>query len=108
MKEGGKATSKPPAVQLQNTGVLLIFSTNPFSDKISLSLAGWISSRSAALNALRAQPPTGSTGPTGSRCSAQTLGQGVDPELVLKNSCKYLRKVIKKRKKLEEQLRSEQ
>ena len=41
-------------------------------------------------------------------CSAQTLRQRFDPELVLKDRCNYLRKVIEKWKKLEEQLRSEQ
>ena len=42
-------------------------------------------------------------------CSAyRTLRQGVDPELVLKDRCNYLRKVMEMRKKLEEQLRSEQ
>ena len=42
-------------------------------------------------------------------CSAyKDFRQGVDPELVLKDRCKYLRKVIEQRKKLEEQLRKEQ
>ena len=42
-------------------------------------------------------------------CSAyRDLRQGVDPELVMKDRCNYLRKVMEKRKKLEEQLRIEQ
>ena len=41
-------------------------------------------------------------------CSAyRDLRQGTDPELVLKDRCSYLRKVIERRKRLEEQLRKE-
>ena len=41
-------------------------------------------------------------------CSGyRDLRQGIDPELVLKDRCSYLRKVIERRKRLEEQLRKE-
>ena len=38
----------------------------------------------------------------------RTLRQGVNPEVVLKDRCNYLMKVMEMRKKLEEQLRSAQ
>ena len=42
-------------------------------------------------------------------CSSyRDLRQGVDPELVLKDRCKFIRKVIDKRKKLEDELNKEQ
>ena len=41
-------------------------------------------------------------------CSSyRDLRQGVDPELVLKDRCKFIRKVIDKRKKLEDELSKE-
>ena len=43
------------------------------------------------------------------QCSSyRDLRQGVDPELVLKDRCKFIRKVIDKSKKLEDKLSKEQ
>ena len=42
-------------------------------------------------------------------CGAfRDLREGSDPKLVFKDWCKFLRKVIKKKKKLEEKIRTEQ